>query len=92
MRWVGEVAVPSVSGRLVSKADPAHNDAVQAFAQVPAAVPGRGALVGRELTLDPSRTYQPNKRQHPDLEGPGVANALRHHRVGSSQNPLTCNE
>ena len=46
MRWVGEVAVPSVSGRLVSKADPAHNDAVQAFAQVPAAVLGCGALVG----------------------------------------------
>lgn len=65
MRWVGEVAVPSVSGRLVSKADPAHNDPVQAFAQVPAAVPGRGALVGRELALDPSRTYQPQQTTTP---------------------------
>ena len=88
--FVDELIVPLTG--LVSKVDPAHNDAVQAFAQVPAAVPGRGALVGRELTLDPSRTYQPNKRQHPDLEGPGVADVLRHPRVGSSRKSLTCSD
>ena len=31
------IVLPSVSGTVVSKVDPAHNDAVQAFAQVPAA-------------------------------------------------------